>query len=173
MLPAEVKRKRRRHGASWPGGTESAAGWRFRVFFVDSRNAALEPAEDRQVQQEGQQAGQKSPGCTSSLQTRRYNNHGCRVRKRRVQHKGGVAICNKEIGASEADHDLVPRSILMPSRRDGAIHLFHARTGRTSGAAHGRGSELFEQGTEVGVLLEHGVFHGLHHGFAGFAALLG
>jgi hypothetical protein len=98
MLPAEMERKRRQHGASCPGGTGSAAGWRFRVFFGDNRNAAPQPAENRQVQQDGQQAGKQSPGCISCPQTRRNNNHGCRVRKRLRYHKSRARIFNDEIG---------------------------------------------------------------------------
>jgi hypothetical protein len=98
MLPAEMERKRRQHGASCPGGTGSAAGWRFRVFFGDNRNAAPQPAENRQVQQDGQQAGNESPGCISCPQTRRNNNHDCRVRKRLRKPKAGRSFCNKEIG---------------------------------------------------------------------------
>ena len=52
MLPAEMERKQRRHGASLPGGADSAAGWRFRDFSGDDTNAALEPAYNRQVQQD-------------------------------------------------------------------------------------------------------------------------
>lgn len=53
MLPAEMERKQRRHGASCPGGADSAAGWRFRDFSGDDTNAALEPAGNRQIQQDG------------------------------------------------------------------------------------------------------------------------
>ena len=99
MLPAEMERKRRQRGASCPGGTESAAGWRFRVFFVDGRKVTSQPVENRQVQQDGQQAGQEVTGCVSRPQTGRNNNHGCRLRKRRRKDKGTPEICNKEIAA--------------------------------------------------------------------------
>lgn len=109
MLPAELERKRRQHGASCPGGTVSAAGWRFRVFFGDNRYAAPQPAENRQVQQDGQQAGSNSPGCISCPQTRRNNNHDCRVRKRLPQSSLRLVLCNEEIGDAEVERTVPAR----------------------------------------------------------------
>lgn len=170
-LPAEVERKRRRHGASCPGGTGSAAGWRFRVFFVNSRNEASGPAENRQVQQGREQTGPERPMCVSCPQTRRNNNHGCRVRKRRKYHRCGAAICNKEIAA---------RGRRLRCRVSGKAlfePVFHAgrRTHGASGTARTTGgrSELLEQSGEVGVLFDHGGLHRLAHGFAGLAARVG
>jgi hypothetical protein len=164
-LPAEVERKRRRHGTSCPGGTGFAAGWRFRVFFEDSRSAAPKPARNRQIQQGREQSGPERPICVSCPQTRRNNNHGCCLRKRREQHRGGAGICNKEIAARRAATSVdLSGEILFES-------VFHAgrRTHRSTGPARGR-SELFEQSGQAGVLFDHGGFHGLAHGLARLAA---
>jgi hypothetical protein len=170
MLPAEVERKRRRRGASCPGGMGSAAGWRFRVFFVDSRNAARKPAKNRQVQQGREQSGPERPICVSCPQTRRKNNHGCRVRKRLHQPKVAPAICNEEIEAEAAisvsrSGDNLLGCVCHPGRR---AH-------RTPGTAHQLSfrSELVEERFQGRVLLKHGGFDGFAHGLAGFAACLG
>jgi hypothetical protein len=128
MLPAGMERKRRRHGASCPGGMESAAGWRFRVFFEDSRNGAPGPAENRQVQQGREQSGPKRPICISCPQTRRNNNHGCRVRKRHCQVRCGAGICNKEIGRrSRSPRPRALRSARRPPRAPLGLEQVHRR----------------------------------------------
>ena len=167
-LPAELERKRRRHGASCPGGKGSAAGWRFRVFFEDSRDAAPGPAKNRQVQQGREQSGPERPICISCPQTRRNNNHGCRVRKRRGQHRWRAGICNKEIGRGErrTGHPAFEDGPTSAGCRCHGRMLFEAvffHAGR-------RRSEFFHQVGQTRIFFEHGGFHGFAHGPAGFTA---
>lgn len=84
MLPAGMERKRHRHGTCLlPCGPKGAGGGLFRVFFGDNRNALPQelPHRRQQPKQAGEQTGPRASKCVSCPQTRRKNNHGCRLEK--------------------------------------------------------------------------------------------